>query len=241
MSIETTGLLESANYKTSQVVIPGHLKNDAAGNFLFGQAGSAWTFLQTISPLTDVASIAFAGLNGNVDLGYRLIWELNIPVGGPVLSDYRVYLRPNGVVGSSNSLINIGSSSAAPTRTFDTTGLNISSFITIPPLPSTTVDFRPFFRSGLVDFCTFRLTPQTSVLTGFPFGRDLIAYEVQAFPQVTFHSSPSPDTYTFRVQSSKTIGNWTPSANVTSLTIAAVTGSGIAAGSVWSLYKIVSA
>lgn len=97
MSIKTDQATIAKDFKTSEVSVPvGFVKNNAAGDFIFGQSGSGWTFLETqIVPAGPaVQSLTFSGLNGDVDFEYRLMYDI---VAAPN-TDGQIRLEPNAVV-----------------------------------------------------------------------------------------------------------------------------------------------
>ncbi len=80
MSIETTGQLEAEDFKTSQSVAEGFVKNKADGEFEYGQAGSAWELIEAKEITTNLDSgfanrLVFSGLNGEVDDDYMLLFR----------------------------------------------------------------------------------------------------------------------------------------------------------------------
>lgn len=233
MSIEIPTLIESNDYKTSQSVIAGHLKNDAFGNFSFGESGSSWTFLQTLTTSSG-SSITFSSLDGDTDLAYRIVWDIFNTV---ALSDHRFFLRPNGDTINAQSLAVATSSGATPTRIHDTTRLVASRFTVIPPIGTGSISYVPFSRSGMLDFYAARpQAPGEAVM-----GRDMISFETMAFPVVIFTPLVGVKTVTLRDSGTKSFGRWFGSTgvNVTSLTIASLVSGGLGTGS-WSLYKIKS-
>ncbi len=95
MSIESPNLFEAQTFKTTQSVTAGFVKNDASGNLLYGQAGSAWDLIEKKDIVTPTGSITFSGLNGDVDEVYMLLFRNLSPAGGssPAIVD----LRPNAI------------------------------------------------------------------------------------------------------------------------------------------------
>ncbi len=80
MSIETTGQLEAEDFKTSQSVAAGFVKNKADGEFEYGQAGSAWDLVEAKEIATNLNEgvanrLVFSGLNGEVDEDYMLLFR----------------------------------------------------------------------------------------------------------------------------------------------------------------------
>ena len=80
MSIETTGQLEAEDFKTSQSVAAGFVKNKADGEFEYGQAGSAWDLVEAKEIATNLDEgvanrLVFSGLNGEVDGDYMLLFR----------------------------------------------------------------------------------------------------------------------------------------------------------------------
>lgn len=122
MSIETPGQIEALDFKTSQSVTAGFVKNKADGEFEYGQAGSAWDLIEAkeiTTNLDDVGAdpftvqpraITFSGLNGDVDEIYLLSFNgrYNDPLGsagvgvGPAAPSFRfMRLGINGITANS--------------------------------------------------------------------------------------------------------------------------------------------
>jgi len=110
MSIETTEQILSDDFKTNQATVAGFVKNDASGNFLFGESGSGWNLLETKNVASDVASITFSGLDGDTDRAYRLVYRLTMKPGE---ASNEISLRPNGISTNMFSMIHRASSSGS--------------------------------------------------------------------------------------------------------------------------------
>ncbi len=220
MSIKTTGQLQGENLKTVPTAA-GFVKNDASGNFLFGQVGSAWTFLETKILATAETNISFTGLNGVVDRAYRLVWENPFDVGTPAITDGRIFFRRNSVLVTNNNATcvsnNLLGNLAAITFTSHNNDLLISNMI----VPSGSV---PFMNSGIFEY-TFNTVSSNSESSS---GKTMYAREVNSYPDI-----PQID------------GRWiggreggATGASLTSIGISAAQTDMLRPGSVWSLYKI---
>ena len=94
MSIETPGLIEADNFQGTAAQA-GFVKNDASGNLLLGETGSAWTLIETFVAGSDITDFTFAAvLNGDVDYQYRIVYSA-----GPFVTTAgtRIFLRPNAL------------------------------------------------------------------------------------------------------------------------------------------------
>lgn len=225
MSIATTGQAKAQNMKTSQVVPAGFIKNDASGNFSFGNAGSAWTLLETktVPAGPGVTSLSFTGLTGVGQFAYRLIWENPYDVSTPVITDARIFVRRNGVTASTDYLVINLSGAAAVTTTslVSTLGHGLSNIIVPPAAP-------PFFMSGLWEYAHNPVNNDV--------GLDVAGGKISHSKMVACYPSiPRID------------GAWVSgaennaAANTTTLDIVAAQALLLRPGSVWSLYKIVLA
>lgn len=136
MSLETTGQILSDDFKTSQATPAGFVKNDANGDFLFGESGSGWNLLETKNVASDVASITFSGLDGDTDRAYRLVYRVTTKGGNPEIS-----LRPNGISTNQFSVIHRASSSGSA---------NVATRPELSLLQSAAVSVFPCF--GIADF-----------------------------------------------------------------------------------------
>ena len=217
MSIKTTGQLQGEDLKTVPTVA-GFVKNTAAGDFLFGQTGSAWTFLETKTLASAATSIAFTGLNGGVDRAYRLVWENPFDVGTPVITDGRIYFHRNGVPTSNTSSViqNVNGDLSALSFSTDTSNLVISNMV----VPAGAV---PFVNSGIYDY-TFN---NAVGFAGSSSGKTCNAREVNSYPGI-----------------SRIDGRWiggreaNKGGTLTSFSVVAAQTDMLRPGSVWSLYKI---
>jgi len=120
MSIETTGLAKADTFQATAATPAGFVKNNAAGDLLLGEPGSAWTLHQACDLTSDVNSagggtvVNFTGLNGDVDEVYLLLARFVIPAS----TGTNMSLAPNGVVTDINYLATV-----LVQRTNGTTGL----------------------------------------------------------------------------------------------------------------------
>ena len=237
MGLIIAGQVESPAFQTTTPTGSGHLKNDASGNFEFGQSGSSWTFLESIETLEGDGDddLTFSGLDGDTDRAYRIVWD---DVKTTTLGDYRLHLRPNGVIGSAQCMISQIIPGTTPARIQDNTNLVICGFEQINPtggFPS--VEQEPLYRSGIIDFFAGRpQAPGEDIM-----GRDMISFDLTTIPLVTFRhvSNPANDVVTDRLIGGRIMGRFTgdTGTNITSLTIASSVSTGIGTGK-WSLYKI---
>ena len=217
MSIKTPGQLQGDNFKTDPTVA-GFVKNTAAGDFLFGQTGSAWTFLETKTLASAATSIAFTGLNGTADRAYRLVWENPFDVGTPAITDGRIFFHRNGVpTGNTQSTItNVDGDLSALSFSTNASNLVISNMVT----PAGSV---PFVNSGIYEY-TFN---NVFVFSGSGSGKTCNAKEVNSYPGI-----------------SRIDGRWiggresNAGGSLTSFSVVAAQTDMLRPGSVWSLYKI---
>ncbi len=217
MSIKTTGQLQGEDLKTVPTVA-GFVKNTAAGDFLFGQTGSAWTFLETKTLASAATSIAFTGLDGFADRAYRLVWENPFDVGTPVITDGRIYFQRNGVATSNTESVitNVLGDLSAISFSTNLSNLIISNMI----VPAGAV---PFVNSGIYDY-TFR---NAVGFSGTSSGKTCYAKEVNSYPGI-----------------SRIDGRWiggreaNPGGSLSSISVVAAQTDMLRPGSVWSLYKI---
>lgn len=110
MTIKTTGSADGGSFKTSKTGLSGgFVKNDASGNFEFDQpgaggppviGGSIWDLIETKNIASDVTSITFAGLNGDVDKVYKMVFRNKYT---PATSCFWE-LRPNGLTTNQRSV-----------------------------------------------------------------------------------------------------------------------------------------
>lgn len=217
MSIKTPGQLEGDNFKTDPTVA-GFVKNTASGDFLFGQTGSAWTFLETKTLASAATSIAFTGLNGAADRAYRLVWENPFDVGTPTITDGRIYFHRNGVpTGNTVSVImNVDGDLSATSVSDDPSNLVISNMI----VPAGAV---PFVNSGIYDY-TFN---NVFGFAGASSGKTYNAREVNNYPGIS------------RIDGRFLNGREANSGgSLTSFSVVAAQTDMLRPGSVWSLYKI---
>ena len=102
MSIETTGLAKADTFQATAATPAGFVKNDASGNLLLGEPGSAWTLHQAFDFTSDINSagggtaVNFTGLNGDVDEVYLLLCRFVFPG----TTGVNMNLAPNGVLTS---------------------------------------------------------------------------------------------------------------------------------------------
>lgn len=213
MSLETTGSMTAEDFKAAPTAA-GFVKNDASGNFLLGETGSAWTLLETKSISVATQSITFDNsgslLNGDTDRAYRLIYECPLPL---TATDSRWELRPNGLTANQRTVVfevnNIGTLSAYGY----TSGLLFSNTI-LPVTPG------PMYVFGMLEFYADRGPG------GFS-SRLMKATEIVSAPGVN------------KTTGTQFMGKWADSATlVTSLEIRSLQPTVIEAGSKWSLYKI---
>lgn len=139
MSLETTGSLKAEDFKAAPTAA-GFVKNDASGNFLLGETGSAWTLLETKLVAVATQSIIFTGLNGNTDRAYRLIYSNPLPL---TAIDSRWELRPNGLVGTRTRVFEINNGGTLSSYT--AVGLLCSNTI-LPATPG------PMYSFGMLEF-----------------------------------------------------------------------------------------
>jgi len=97
MSIKTDGIINADDFKVTDTVDAGFLKNDPAGNILFGQAASAWDLIETKEIASATNSITFTGLTGAVEKQYLLMFRCKSE-GANVTTNEFVEVRPNGAV-----------------------------------------------------------------------------------------------------------------------------------------------
>ena len=216
MSIKTTGQLQGKDLKTVPTVA-GFVKNTAAGDFLFGQTGSAWTFLETKTLTSAATSIAFTGLDGNTDRAYRLVWENPFDVGTPAITDGRIYFHRNGVPTSNtvSVITNVDGDLSALSVSNDPSNLVISNMI----VPAGAF---PFVNSGIWDY-TFRNVFGSS---GAASGKTYNAREVNSYPGIS------------RIDGRWLNGREGSGGALTSFSVVAAQTDMLRPGSVWSLYKI---
>lgn len=90
MALEVPGLSESGTFQVTSPVVPGYIKNDLSGNFLFGQAapgggGPAWDLIEHKVLIAGEQTFDFAScgtLNGDVDEIYQIFFSSLGPVEG---------------------------------------------------------------------------------------------------------------------------------------------------------------
>ncbi len=110
MSIETTGLAKADTFQATAGTIAGFVKNNAAGDLLLGEPGSAWTLHQAVDLVADVNSagggtvVNFTGLNGDVDEVYLLLYRHVFPTSAGGIN---LNLAPNGIVTDPNFLATV--------------------------------------------------------------------------------------------------------------------------------------
>lgn len=119
MSIKVPALTEAGPFQVTAPVIPGYIKNDTAGNFLFGQAapgggGPAWTFLEhLVIPITNASGIAdfTSVLDGDTDEIYQIYFIASslTDIGGSFNLDLRIngtstFNATNGTVRTNHAL-----------------------------------------------------------------------------------------------------------------------------------------
>lgn len=75
MSITTPGLVEAGPWKVTAPVSAGFVKNDASGNLLFGQAASAWDFIEFKNTSSGGFGSFATVLDGNTDEVYLVEWQ----------------------------------------------------------------------------------------------------------------------------------------------------------------------
>ncbi len=132
MTIKTTGSAQGDSFKTSKTGLSGgFVKNDASGNFEFDQpgaggppviGGSIWDLIETKNIASDVTTITFAGLDGDVDKVYKMVFRNKYtPATNNTWS-----LRPNGLTTNQIS-VNFNQRNAGSTNPslFVVTQLNI--------------------------------------------------------------------------------------------------------------------
>ncbi len=95
MSIKTDGIINAGDFKVTDTVDAGFVKNDASGNLLFGQAASAWNLIEKKDIASAVTSITFTGLNGTVEKQYMLIYRCK-SAGANLTANELVVVKPNG-------------------------------------------------------------------------------------------------------------------------------------------------
>ncbi|MEK0325086.1 MAG: hypothetical protein QQN63_05215 [Nitrosopumilus sp.] len=220
MSIKTTGQLQGQDLKTDPVGA-GFVKNDVDGNFLFGQTGSAWTFLETKVLTSPATHISFTGLVGLSDRAYRLVWENPFDVGTPTITDGRIFFRRESVLVPTNAVASVSTNlignTAAVTFTNHPFDLLISNMI----VPSGPV---PFINSGIVEYTIRRSF--TGAESGS--GKCISGREINSYPSI-----PQID--------GRWIGGWDANSSgstLSSIGISAAQTDMLRPGSVWSLYKI---
>lgn len=218
MSIKTTGQLQGEDLKTVATAA-GFVKNDASGNFLFGQTGSAWTFLETKTLASAATVITFSGLVAGAH-AWRLVWENPFDVGTPAVTDGRLYFRRNS---SATPISNTGSvitevlgTGGALTFSTNTAEHVISNMIT----PSGAF---PFVNSGIFEYTFTQITSFSENVSG----KCSYAKEVNVYPGI-----PQAD------------GRWIAGCEgnnggtFTSFDVRAAQTDMLRPGSVWSLYQI---
>lgn len=100
MSIKFPGLNQADSFKTSQSVTAGFVKNNAAGDLLYGEVGppsdaSQWQIIESKSfDGSEGDTVTFSGLDGDVDQIYKLTMFL-IPRSRTTVGDFVV--QPNGI------------------------------------------------------------------------------------------------------------------------------------------------
>lgn len=217
MSIKTPGQLEGDSFKTDPTVA-GFVKNTASGDFLFGQTGSAWTFLETKTLTSAATSIAFTGLTGLTDFAYRVVWENPFDVGTPAITDGRIYFHYNGVpTGGTESVItNLDGDGSAISFSTNLSNLIMSNMI----IPAGAV---PFVNSGIFEFMVNNIL----AFSGSTSGKNCYAREVNSYPGIN------------RVDGRRIGGRISGSGGtMTSFSVVAAQTDMLRPGSVWSLYKI---
>lgn len=95
MSIKTDGIINAGDFKVTDTVDAGFVKNNAAGDLLFGQAASAWNLIEKKDITSAVTSITFTGLNGTVEKQYMLIYRCK-SAGANLTANELVVVKPNG-------------------------------------------------------------------------------------------------------------------------------------------------
>jgi hypothetical protein len=84
MSLKTTGSIEADSYKATVLAAqtPGFVTNDASGLFEYGQSGastpigaSIWDFLEHQVVPAETNCLTFAGLSGNANKIYKLVFR----------------------------------------------------------------------------------------------------------------------------------------------------------------------
>lgn len=233
MGLIINGLFTSADYQVTDPVAGGHCKNDASGNFQFGQSGSAWTFLET-KITAGATTITFAGLDGDTDRAYRIIWDAEVQPAHQTI-DHRIYLKPNGASGGAETMAVEMSSTA--TKIHDTTGLLMFGFEPGTSVPSWDL-FTPFSHYGTMEFFAGRpQTPGEDIM-----GRDMVSLSGMGIPLVVINQIfPIPDIEFGQDRGYRCAGQYFggSGSNITSLTLVSVNTGGLGTGT-FSLYKIKS-
>ncbi len=101
--------IKAPGYNVEGSPAAGFVKNDGSGNFTFGEPGggggigTGWELVERKVIASDVGSITFSGLDGDVDEQYMLIAHEIAPVSGG--ANYTITMQPNGATTLQHSFI----------------------------------------------------------------------------------------------------------------------------------------
>ncbi len=208
MSIDTTGLIEADNFQGTAAQA-GFVKNDASGNLLLGETGSAWTLIETFVAPSDITDFTFAAvLDGDVDYQYRIIYTA-----GPfvTVAGTRIFLRPNGV--TTGQLTLSSRWGFDPRASFSTPNLVLAQVVGLTAPPGVASTMRLY---GDFDFTAH--TGQQRILNGDQAEQRPLVSRTNGY----LHWGKWSDTTT----------------NITSLKVETDGLGFIPSGSEWALYKV---
>ncbi len=150
MSIETTGLAKADTFQATAATPAGFVKNDASGNLLLGEPGSAWVLHQAFDFTSDINSagggtaVTFTGLNGDLDEVYLLLCRFVIRG----TSGVNMNLAPNGVLTSADYAASALLQRADGTRvSFNAVGTSMPITQSNNGHPDTTHSIRLYFHA----------------------------------------------------------------------------------------------
>ena len=207
MSIETPGLIEADNFQGTAAQA-GFVKNDASGNFMLGETGSAWTLIENFVVPSDTTDFTFAAtLNGDVDFQYRIVYTAFQPV---FFAGLRLFLRPNAITTGGETI----------TRRY---GMNGNAGFLMPGLVLAQVNAHTLEAQLYGDFDFTAHTGQQRLLVGQQ-SENKISASGPVFSRTNgyLHYGKWADTTT----------------NITSLKVETDGLAWLPAGSEWALYKV---
>ena len=127
--------IQAPGYNVEGSPSAGFMKNDGAGNFLFGEAGggggggvgTGWELIEVKDITVDATTVTFSGLDGDVDGEYMMLFRLRTPLASIV--NYTI--EPNGISASQNTIRRTTVAATTTTATFPTLNFASAGNVTI--------------------------------------------------------------------------------------------------------------